>query len=273
MGLIGVWNRNFLGCDSLAVLPYDQRLHRFPAYLQQLEMESNGKSVDARRRAGRLRRRARSSGASPATMRSTRSSSCCTRARRSVALDFLAPVNASSRFQQQQNLALANCFAQARGVRVRPDASSRCAPTWRQRACADAARSRGSRRTRCIPATVPQPDPVPAAGRRSTLGRLIAWYEHKVFVQSVIWDINPFDQWGVELGKKLGGAAGARRRGRAGRDPAQVRACCATSVAARGTVRQLLRGPVSARERVHERSSGATRAAPACGNIPVSVGT
>ena len=83
MGLIGVWNTNFLGATSLAVLPYDSRLHRFPAYLQQLEMESNGKGVTRDGRSRSTIRPARSSGASPATTRSIRSSSCCTRAPRS----------------------------------------------------------------------------------------------------------------------------------------------------------------------------------------------
>ena len=82
MGLIGVWNRNFLGMDSLAVLPYDQRLHRFPAYLQQLEMEIERQAHDARRARRSNTTPARCSGASPARTRSTRSSSCCTRARR-----------------------------------------------------------------------------------------------------------------------------------------------------------------------------------------------
>ena len=83
MGLLGVWNRNVLGHAAQAVIPYDQRLARFPAYLQQLQMESNGKSV---RRDGSPvddATAARSSGASPAPTASTRSSSCCTRARRS----------------------------------------------------------------------------------------------------------------------------------------------------------------------------------------------
>jgi glucose-6-phosphate isomerase len=88
MGLIGVWNRNFLGMDSLACCRTDQRLHRFPAYLQQLEMESNGKRTTARRRAARRTTPARCCGASRARTRSIRSSSCCTRARPNVALDF-----------------------------------------------------------------------------------------------------------------------------------------------------------------------------------------
>jgi glucose-6-phosphate isomerase len=135
MGLIGVWNRNFLGMDSLAVLPYDQRLHRFPAYLQQLEMESNGKRTTARWHARSTTTPARCCGASPDRTHSIRSSSCCIQGTANVALDFLAPVNGSSPYQEQQNLALANCFAQAQAFafgqteqQVRADLSGKGLP-------------------------------------------------------------------------------------------------------------------------------------------------
>ena len=112
MGLIGVWNTNFLGATSHAVLPYDSRLHRFPAYLQQLEMESNGKSVTREGAAvdyptgtiiwGEPGNNAQHSFFQLLHQGTARFS-----------MDLLAPVNASSRFQKQQDLALANCFAQA----------------------------------------------------------------------------------------------------------------------------------------------------------------
>src|SRR5512138_147906 len=112
MGLIGVWNRNFLGMDSLAVLPYDQRLHRFPAYLQQLEMESNGKRTTlegdpvAYDTCGVI-------WGEPGSNAQHSFFQLLHQGTARVALDFLAPVNASSPYQDQQNLALANCFAQA----------------------------------------------------------------------------------------------------------------------------------------------------------------
>src|SRR5215208_1654087 len=112
MGLIGVWNRDFLGMDSLAVLPYDQRLHRFPAYLQQLEMESNGKRVT-------LDGTPVDSGTGgviwgePGSNAQHSFFQLLHQGTANVALDFLAPVNASSGYQEQQDLALANCFAQA----------------------------------------------------------------------------------------------------------------------------------------------------------------
>src|SRR5512138_1319055 len=112
MGLIGVWNRNFLGMDSLAVLPYEQRLHRFPAYLQQLEMESNGKrttldGAPVEYDTGAVLWGEPGSNAQHSFFQLLHQGTA------RVALDFLAPVNASSPYQQQQNLALANCFAQA----------------------------------------------------------------------------------------------------------------------------------------------------------------
>ena len=118
-----------------------------------------------------------------------------------VALDFVASVNASSPYQQQQNLALANCFAQAQAFafgqteeQIRADLSAKGAAE--------------SEIARLIPHKL-HPGNSPSSillfrrlGPR-TLGRLVALYEHKVFTQSVIWGINAFDQWGVELGKKL----------------------------------------------------------------------
>lgn len=118
-----------------------------------------------------------------------------------VALDFLAPVNASSPYQEQQNLALVNCFAQVQAFafgqteeQIRADLAAKGLPE--------------AEITRLIPHKLhPGNRPstlilFPRLGPK-TLGRLIALYEHEVFTQSVIWGINAFDQWGVELGKKL----------------------------------------------------------------------
>lgn len=200
MGLLGVWNRNFLGLDSLAVLPYDQRLHRFPAYLQQLEMESNGKSVTL---AGTPLQY--DSGAvlwgEPGSNAQHSFFQLLHQGTAKVALDFLAPVNTSSPFQQQQNLALANCFAQAQAF-----AFGQTEAQVRQDLAAKGTSE--SEIARLIPHKLHpgnRPSTVilfPRLGPK-TLGRLVAMYEHKVFTQSVIWGINAFDQWGVELGKKL----------------------------------------------------------------------
>jgi len=200
MGLLGVWNRNFLDMDSLAVLPYDQRLHRFPAYLQQLEMESNGKRVTLEGETVEADTGAVLWG-EPGSNAQHSFFQLLHQGTARVALDFLAPVNASSQFQHQQNLALANCFGQATAfafgqteAQIRADLSAK--------GVAEA------EIVRLIPHKLhPGNRPVsvllfPRLGPK-TLGRLIALYEHKVFTQSVIWGINAFDQWGVELGKKL----------------------------------------------------------------------
>ena len=202
MGLIGVWNGNFLGHDSLAVLPYDGRLHRFSAYLQQLEMESNGKSVT---RDGRAIDYATGNvvWGEPGNNAQHSFFQLLHQGTARVAMDFIAPVNASSRFQDQHDLALANCFAQAEAFafgqterQVRDDLAAKGTADDEIARLLPHKVHAGNRPSSLIL--------FPRLGPR-TLGRLIAWYEHKVFVQSVIWDVNPFDQWGVELGKKLAG--------------------------------------------------------------------
>jgi glucose-6-phosphate isomerase len=200
MGLIGVWNGNFLDHDSLAVLPYDRRLHRFPAYLQQLEMESNGKSVTRDGYAVEHTTGAVVWG-EPGSNAQHSFFQLLHQGTGRVAMDFIAPVNASSRFQDQHDLALANCLAQAEAfafgqteLQVREDLAARGTPEAEIARLLPHKVHVGNRPSSLIL--------LPRLGPR-TLGRLIAWYEHKVFVQSVIWDVNPFDQWGVELGKKL----------------------------------------------------------------------
>ena len=203
MGLLGIWNTDFLGLDSLAVLPYDRRLHRFPAYLQQLEMESNGKSVT---RAGAPvgYRTGNVVWGEPGNNAQHSFFQLLHQGTAGVALDIIAPVNGSSRFPHQQDLALANGLAQIEAFAF--------GQTEQQVRTAMAAK--GTAQTeidRLAPHKVYEGNRpgslilFPRLGPR-TLGRLIAWYEHKVYVQSVIWDINPFDQWGVELGKALAGS-------------------------------------------------------------------
>ena len=200
MGLIGIWNRNFLSLDSLAALPYDQRLHRFPAYLQQLEMESNGKSVTLDGRPVEYDTGAVLWG-EPGSNAQHSFFQLLHQGTARVALDFLAPVNGSSPYQQQQNLALANCFAQAQAFafgqtqeQVRADLAGKGMAEAEILRLIPHKLHPGNRPSTLI--LFPRLGP-------KTLGRLIALYEHKVFTQSVIWGINAFDQWGVELGKKL----------------------------------------------------------------------
>jgi len=200
MALLGIWNQNFMNVDSLAVLPYDQRLHRFPAYLQQLDMESNGKRVTLAGAVVDYRTGAVLWG-EPGSNAQHSFFQMLHQGTAQVALDFIAPVNASSEFQGQQNLALANCFAQAQAfafgqteAQVQADLKSKGLAQAEIERLTPHKLHPGNR-----PSTVIL---FPRLGPR-TLGKLISLYEHKVFVQSVIWGINPFDQWGVELGKKL----------------------------------------------------------------------
>lgn len=200
MGLLGVWNSNFLDHPSLAVLPYDRRLHRFPAYLQQLEMESNGKRVT---RAGAAVEYTTGNvvWGEPGNNAQHSFFQLLHQGTARVALDFLVPVNGSSRYSSHQDLAMANGFAQAEAFAFGQTADEVAADL----------RSRGTTAAeieRLVPHKVHvgnRPVSVILFPRLTArmLGRLVAWYEHKVYVQSVVWGINPFDQWGVELGKKL----------------------------------------------------------------------
>ncbi|HSG64275.1 MAG TPA: glucose-6-phosphate isomerase, partial [Gammaproteobacteria bacterium] len=181
MALIGIWNRNFLGAPSHAVLPYDYHLNRFPAYLQQLEMESNGKSV---RRNGEPVECATCPivWGEPGNNAQHAFYQLLHQGTERVSLDFILPARSGVGRQPQQDLAIANALAQALAL-----AEGRPADDP-HRAYA------GNRPSTLI--LFERLDP-------RTLGRLIALYEHKVYVQGVIWDINSFDQWGVELGKEL----------------------------------------------------------------------
>jgi glucose-6-phosphate isomerase len=181
MGLIGVWNINFLHLPTLAVLPYDDRLARFPAYLQQLDMESNGKRV-------------RSDGSpvscetapvvwgEPGNNAQHSFFQMLHQGTPRAALDFLLPALSSCGDSHAHNLAIANCLAQAEAFAF-GQASENSHKVHE-----------GNRPSSILLFRALDP---------ATLGALTALYEHKVFTQSVVWGINAFDQWGVELGKKL----------------------------------------------------------------------
>jgi glucose-6-phosphate isomerase len=200
MGLTGVWNINFLKLPTLAVLPYDDRLKRFSAYLQQLEMESNGKSVMQDGKPVESETAAVIWG-EPGDNAQHSFFQLLHQGTQRAALDFLVPARSSCGDQSHQNLAIANCIAQAEAFlngqsaeAVRADLERQNLPPERLEPLIPQKVHQGSR-----PSTIvlfQQTDP-------TTLGKLIALYEHKVFTQGVVWGINSFDQWGVELGKKL----------------------------------------------------------------------
>ncbi|MCI4679719.1 glucose-6-phosphate isomerase [Rhodoblastus acidophilus] len=200
MGLIGVWHRNIWDFPAQAIIPYDQRLARFPAYLQQLDMESNGKSVT---RDGAPSPRA--TGAivfgEPGTNSQHAFFQLLHQGTEVVPVDFLVAAEPIHADEKHHELLVANCLAQS-------EALLRGRSEWEAR---DILRAQGFSAAR-IDELAPhktfsgdRPSSTLLYRRLDprTLGRIVALYEHKVFVQSVIWDINPFDQWGVELGKEL----------------------------------------------------------------------
>jgi glucose-6-phosphate isomerase len=200
MGLLGVWNINFLELPTLAVLPYDGRLRRFPAYLQQLDMESNGKSVSL---AGEplAHSTAPVIWGEPGNNAQHSFFQMLHQGTPRAALDLLLPAQSSCGNPPQARLAMANCLAQADAFAY---------GYTREQAVAElTARKLSAQRSELLARhkvhAGNRPVTIVAFERLDprTLGGLVAMYEHKVFTQSVIWGINAFDQWGVELGKKM----------------------------------------------------------------------
>ncbi|MDA4934535.1 glucose-6-phosphate isomerase [Acinetobacter baumannii] len=200
MGLLGVWNNNFLNIQTHAVLPYDGRLKYFASYLQQLEMESNGKSTQ--RNGEKV-----NSVTCPIIWGEVGPNAqhafyqLLHQGTHSVSCDFIAPVKRYNANQftyaenaaalvDQHHLALSNCLAQSRllafGNQALSNDELNNLPTYKK--------YEGNQPSSTI--LLKELNPY-------SLGMLIALYEHKVFVQSVIWNINPFDQWGVEKGKQI----------------------------------------------------------------------
>ncbi|QXR12250.1 glucose-6-phosphate isomerase [Acinetobacter junii] len=200
MGLLGAWNNNFLDIQTHAVLPYDGRLKYFAAYLQQLEMESNGKSIQRDGEKVSL-------ATCPIVWGEVGPNAqhafyqLLHQGTHKVSCDFIAPVKRynSNQFTyaenadaliEQHHLALSNCLAQSRLLAFGNQALSQDElnelPRYKQ--------YEGNQPSSTI--LLKELNPY-------SLGMLIALYEHKVFVQSVLWNINPFDQWGVEKGKEI----------------------------------------------------------------------
>lgn len=200
MGLLSIWNRNILGHASQAVIPYDQRLGRFPAYLQQLQMESNGKSVHIDGSPVTL-----ASGpivwGEPGTNGQHAFFQLLHQGTEISPIDFLVAANPTHADAHHHDLLLANCFAQGEALMRGRTTAEAEAITAKQGA--DAAEAARLAPHKTFPGSRPSSTILYAKLTARTLGRLIAIYEHKVFVEAMIWDINPFDQWGVELGKEL----------------------------------------------------------------------
>ncbi|MGL5115072.1 MAG: glucose-6-phosphate isomerase [Beijerinckiaceae bacterium] len=206
LALIGVWNRNGLGYPALAVLPYEQRLSRFPAYLQQLDMESNGKGVDL---SGK--RLARASGpilfGEPGTNGQHAFYQLLHQGTNVVPADFLIGAEGhetSPDAIRQHQLLIANCLAQTEALmKGRTLAEAKAQLTAQGLPAAEVALLAPHK---TFPGNRPTNTLVYRKLDPATLGALIALYEHKVFVQGALWNVNSFDQWGVELGKELAGS-------------------------------------------------------------------
>jgi len=192
LALLTIWYTNFHGAESIAVLPYDQYLKRFPAYLQQLVMESNGKHVT---RDGTRVDYATSPivWGEPGTNGQHSFYQLLHQGTRLVPCDFIGFERSLNPLDAQHDLLMANLFAQAEALAFGKTAEQVRAEGTPERLvahrCFDGNRPSNMILTQCLTPT--------------TLGSLVALYEHSVFVQGSIWNINSFDQWGVELGKQL----------------------------------------------------------------------
>ena len=201
LAMIGIWYHNFFGADSYAVEPYDQYLHRFPAFLQQLDMESNGKSVTLDSQTITDYSTGPVLWGEPGTNGQHAFFQLLHQGTRMVPADFLAPIHSQNPLGDHHQLLLANCFAQTEALmRGKTEAEARAELTSEGLS--------GSALEQLLPHKIfPGNRPTNTLLFNKldpyTLGAIIALYEHKVFVQGVIWNINSFDQWGVELGKQL----------------------------------------------------------------------
>lgn len=214
MGLLGVWHRNVCAYPSRAIIPYDQRLSRFPAYLQQLDMESNGKRVakDGRPVKG-------DTGpivwGEPGTNGQHAFFQLLHQGTGIIPVEFLIAAEPhETGMGEHHALLIANCLAQSQALmkgRTQTEAEAQLVAMGRGKAEAKALAPHrvftGNRPS--VTLAYRKLDPF-------TLGRLIALYEHRVFVEAAIWNINAFDQWGVELGKELATGLQPVVEGRAG---------------------------------------------------------
>ncbi len=204
LALLGVWNSNFLGAESHAILPYDQYLHRFPAYFQQGDMESNGKGVDKQGR----RIESYSTGpviwGEPGTNGQHAFYQLIHQGTRVVPCDFIAPIESHNPTGNHHRLLLANFFAQTEALMRGKTPEEARAELQKQGLATDEVERLVPHKT--FTGDRPTTSLLVQKITPHTLGQLLALYEHKIFVQGVIWDVYSFDQWGVELGKQLANA-------------------------------------------------------------------
>jgi glucose-6-phosphate isomerase len=200
MGMLGIWYNNFFGADTHAIIPYDQYLRRLPAYVRQLDMESNGKRVDREGKpvdyaTGPIIWGELGSNGQHAFFQLIHQSE------RLIPADYIAMIENKHPIGEHQTILLANFFAQTEALMRGKNAQE----------VAEELKAEGLNEEqikhllphKIFPGNKPSNSIVLQNLDPKTLGSLIAFYEHKVFVQGIIWNINSFDQWGVELGKQL----------------------------------------------------------------------
>jgi glucose-6-phosphate isomerase len=202
LGLLGIWYNNFMGCDSIAVLPYDQYMSLLPSYLQQADMESNGKYVTTENR-----RVDYSTGpilwGEAGTNGQHAFYQLIHQGTKIIPCDFLIPVVSHNPISENihHDILVSNCFAQAEALAMGKTADEVRDEMRKHKVPEDEIDRLIPHRTFLgnRPSNTIMMDKVTPR----VMGAIIAMYEHKIFVQGVIWDINSFDQWGVELGKQL----------------------------------------------------------------------
>ena len=199
MGLLGVWYHNFFDAHSHAILPYDQYLHRFAAYFQQGDMESNGKGVNRKGQRIADYNTGPIIWGEPGTNGQHAFYQLIHQGTRVIPCDFIAPVHTQNPLGRHHDILMANFFAQTEALMLgRGEDEVRA-----ELAAAGKESSDDLIVHRTFTGNRPTTSFLVDRITPKTLGRLVALYEHKIFVQGIIWNINSYDQWGVELGKKL----------------------------------------------------------------------
>jgi glucose-6-phosphate isomerase len=203
LALIDLWNRNFLGAESQAILPYDNRLERFPAFLQQMHMESSGKGVRIDGRKVKVQTGSIIWG-EPGSNAQHSFYQLLHQGTNFVPVDFILPVKSSGGTPEQQDAAAANCIAQSEALMDGYSEAQAVADLLAAGVSESEAKALAPHKAH--PGNRPSNTILFERLTPNILGQLIALYEHKVFVEGVIWGINSFDQFGVELGKRLANA-------------------------------------------------------------------
>lgn len=200
LALVGVWYNNFFGAETQAVLPYDQYLWRLPAYLQQLDMESNGKGVTKKNGAVAVQTGPIVFGEA-GTNGQHAFYQLIHQGTKLIPCDFIAPIHSQNKIGDHHRILMSNYFAQTEALMVGKSSQE-------VRAELEKSGMKGEEVTKLIPhktftGSRPSNSILVNALTPRALGAIIAMYEHKVLVQGAIWGVNSYDQWGVELGKVL----------------------------------------------------------------------